>query len=337
MALAMGAAIAGMHYTGMAAAEFAGAATGGRHGGMALHGTEVTIGVIVGTVLILSMALVSAAREERARLLARERHARQAAESANRLKDEFLATLSHELRTPLNIVLGRTQMLRAYASDPTRVLETADAIIRNGEALRHVVEDLLDVSRMTLGGMQLDRQPVDVASLLDAAAASLHPGAIAKGVTLSVETAPGLPHLLGDPARLQQIIWNLLTNGVKFTPAGGEVRARLWRDPRHLLLSVADTGRGINDEFLPHVFDLFRQAEPAASRAQGGLGIGLSIVRRLVELHGGTVSAKSGGPGRGATFTIVLPLHPTRSQTVDVPSDVALLGQAAGTIDKPTG
>jgi diguanylate cyclase len=305
----MGFAIAGMHYTGMAAARFVPAALHVDHEALSLHTTGMSIGVITGTVVILSMALAGAAFDERARLLAREQHARREAESANRLKDEFLATLSHELRTPLNIILGRTQMLRAshVASDPVKVGDIAETITRNSEALRHVVEDLLDVSRMTVGGMHLDRQPVDVAALLEAATESIRLSAAAKSIQLIVESSNHLAPVMGDAARIQQVIWNLLTNAVKFTPTGGEVRASVRREGSVVVLTVRDTGCGINPGFLPHVFDMFRQAEPATSRTQGGLGIGLSIVRRLVELHGGTVSASSAGPQRGATFTVCLP------------------------------
>jgi diguanylate cyclase len=306
-AIVMGIAISGMHYTGMAAARFTPAAIDVQIGALSLHTTGMSISVIAGTFIILSMALAGAAFDERARLLASEQQARREAQAANRLKDEFLATLSHELRTPLNVILGRTQMLRVVAADPIKVADVADAIMRNGEALRHLVEDLLDVSRMTRGEIQLNLQPVDVAALLEAAAESIRPGANAKHIRLTVTFAPHLPRVVGDAARLQQVIWNLLNNAVKFTPPGGEVRAEVHRDRAHVVLSVVDTGRGINAAFLPHVFEMFRQAERPTSRTLGGLGIGLSIVRRLVELHGGTVSATSAGVDQGATFTVHLP------------------------------
>jgi signal transduction histidine kinase len=293
----------------MAAAQFTPTPLATERLGMpvALHSTGLAISVIFGTLVILSTALAGAAFDERARLLAMEQHARGEAEAANRLKDEFLATLSHEVRTPLNVILGRAQMLRAHARAPERVEETAEAITRNAQALQHVVEDLLDVSRMTLGGMHLERQPVDLAELVDAAAESLLAGASAKRIKVTIDAPRNLPRVFGDPARLQQVVWNLLTNAVKFTPPGGHGSAVLRRDGPHLVLSVTDSGRGIPADFLPHVFDMFRQAEPSANRTEGGLGIGLSIVRRLVELHGGTASAASPGVGRGATFTIVLP------------------------------
>jgi signal transduction histidine kinase len=328
-ATVMGIAISGMHYTGMAAAQFATAAPGIPHEGLSLHSSGMAIGVVAGTFVVLSMALAGAAFDERARLLALEQHARGQAEAANRLKDEFLATLSHELRTPLNVILGRAGMLRAHAADPTLVVHTADTITRNAEALKHVVEDLLDVSRMTLGGMHLDFQRVDMADLLRAAADSLRAGANAKGIRLTVRSSRGLPRVLGDPARLQQVIWNLLTNAVKFTPPGGHVHAALRRDGAHVLLAVTDTGRGIDPGFLPHVFEMFRQAEATTNRTEGGLGIGLSIVRRLVELHGGTVSAESTGVGHGATFIVRLPHQAAETAAAPEPQSVPLVADGS--------
>jgi signal transduction histidine kinase len=307
-AVVMGIAISGMHYTGMAAARFSPVPMDVDIQGMSLNASGMSIGVIAGTIVILSMALAGAAFDERARLLAKEQTARREAEAANRLKDEFLATLSHELRTPLNVILGCTQMLQGVvAGDPVKVLATADTIARNGEALRHLVEDLLDVSRITLGGMHLERQPVDIAALLQAASTSVLPAANAKSVRLIVKSSPPLPRVMGDPDRLQQVIWNLLQNAVKFTPAGGEIRVSVHGKGPHVVLSVTDTGCGISATFLPHVFEMFRQAEATRGRTEGGLGIGLSIVRRLVELHGGTVTVSSAGFDRGATFTVYLP------------------------------
>jgi signal transduction histidine kinase len=306
-AAVMGIAISGMHYTAMAAVAFTAAPLDVTATALSLHTSGVSIGVIMGTVVILSMALAGAAFDERARLLASEQHARHEADAANRLKDEFLATLSHELRTPLNVILGRTQMLRGVAGDPVKVIAVADTIMRNGEALRHLVEDLLDVSRMTLGGMHLERQSLDFLALVETAAGSVRPAAIAKSVRLTVSSCGQLPRVMADGERLQQVIWNLLNNAVKFTPPDGEIRADVRREGPHVVLSVSDTGLGINPVFLPYVFDVFRQAEPTSSRMHGGLGIGLSIVRRLVELHGGTVSASSRGLGQGATFTVYLP------------------------------
>jgi signal transduction histidine kinase len=306
-ATVMGFAIVGMHYTGMAAARFAPSALDPASGTLSLQSGGVTIAVIGGTLLILSVALAGAAFDERARLLAGEQSARRDAEAANRLKDEFLATLSHELRTPLNVIVGRAQMLRVVGGDPTKVAEIADTISRNGETLAHLVEDLLDVSRMTFGSVQLERRSIDLASLVETVAAGIQPAAEAKTIRFRVTTVPRVPRVIGDPLRLQQVVWNLVTNAVKFTPSGGEIRVIVRGTGSHVVLTVIDTGKGIDPAFLPHVFDMFRQAELATSRATGGLGIGLSIVRRLVELHGGTVSAESAGVGHGATFTVRLP------------------------------
>jgi signal transduction histidine kinase len=198
-------------------------------------------------------------------------------------------------------------MLRAVAHDPAQVLEMADTIARNGDALARLVEDLLDVSRMTLGGVTLEWQSTDLAMLVEQVANGIRPGAEAKAVKLVVVPGPRPPRVMGDPLRLQQVIWNLLTNGVKFTAPGGEIRAAVRKQGRDVVLTVADTGQGIDPAFLPHVFDMFRQSEPLNTRTHGGLGIGLSIVRRLVELHGGRVSVASAGAGRGATFTVSLP------------------------------
>ena len=309
-ALAMGTAIAGMHYTGMAAARFTPAATPPESGALLLHTGSMSIAVTIGTVVILSVALASAAFSERTRLLASEQQARRHAEEASRLKDEFLATLSHELRTPLNVIVGRTYMLRSIAHDPAQVIQAADTIARNGEALSHMVEDLLDVSRMTFGGVRLEWQSVDLPALLELALDAVKPGAEAKAIELAVAAGPRVPRVMGDQIRLQQVMWNLLTNAVKFTPAGGGILASVRHQGHHVVLTVTDTGQGIDPAFLPHVFDMFRQAEPTNTRSYGGLGIGLSIVRRLVELHGGQVSAASAGLGCGTTFTVSLPFQP---------------------------
>jgi signal transduction histidine kinase len=312
-AIVMGFAIVGMHYTAMAAASF-GPPTGVAQSGpgLLLPVQGLSVAVIAGTLLILGLALASAAIDERERLLEREQRARQDVEAASRLKDEFLATLSHELRTPLNVILGRTQMLRSIAHDG-RVRELTDMIERNGAALAKLVEDLLDVSRITLGHLRLDSQPLRLAELLTIAAQGVQPAAQAKEIQLTVNGSdPAV--VSGDPTRVQQIIWNLLTNAIKFTPPRGRVEATVTSGKGEVKLTVADNGRGIDPEFLPHVFEPFRQAEKSASRTQGGLGIGLSIVRHLVELHGGTVTAASRGPGHGSVFTVTLPpAHDSRT------------------------
>jgi diguanylate cyclase len=307
-ALIMGLAVVGMHYTGMAAAEFGAPAVDVPQLAVpGLHGQGLSIAVIAGTLLILGLALASAAIDERERLLAREQQARQEIEAASRLKDEFLATLSHELRTPLNVILGRTQMLRSLMHEHARARELTDMIERNGAALAKLVEDLLDVSRITLGHVRLDTQSIRLSDLLTVTAQSIQPAAQAKQIRLTVNAADGgVVH--GDQTRLQQIVWNLLTNAIKFTPQNGQVDASVSSHDGYAELTVIDSGRGISKAFLPHVFEPFRQAEPSTSRSAGGLGIGLSIVKHLVELHGGTIHATSEGEGRGSTFVVRLPL-----------------------------
>jgi diguanylate cyclase len=313
-ALIMGLAVVGMHYTGMAAAQFGPPATGAPQSLMpGLHVQGLSVAVIAGTLLILGLALASAAIDERERLLAREQQARQEIEAASRLKDEFLATLSHELRTPLNVILGRTQMLRSLVHDSTRARELTDMIERNGAALAKMVEDLLDVSRITLGHVRLDTQTIRLSDLLTQTTQSIQPAAQAKQIRLTV-TASDSSVVHGDQTRLQQIVWNLLTNAIKFTPQNGQVDASVRSHDGYAVLTVSDSGRGISKAFLPHVFEPFRQAEPSTSRSAGGLGIGLSIVKHLVELHGGTIAATSEGEGRGSTFVVSLPIaHDTGS------------------------
>jgi len=236
--------------------------------------------------------------------------ARKQTEEASRLKDEFLATVSHELRTPLTAVLGWSHLLRSgqlKGGDAERALETIE---RNARAQAQLIEDLLDVSRIVTGNLRLDVRPVEPASFIDPAVEALRPAAEAKGVRLQKVIDTGLSTVAGDPARLQQVVWNLLSNAVKFTPKGGRVQVRLERVDSHVEIAVSDTGAGIDPEFLPHVFERFRQADQKTTRAHGGLGLGLAIVRHLVELHGGTIDAESGGEGHGATFTVRLPVAP---------------------------
>ncbi|MGH9253838.1 MAG: GAF domain-containing protein [Vicinamibacterales bacterium] len=236
----------------------------------------------------------------------------QDAQEANRLKDEFLATLSHELRTPLNVMLGRARMLQKAAT--TESMQAAlNAIERNGAALTRLVEDLLDLSRITLGRLRLESAPVNMPDVIDAAVQGILPAATARSVALHVDANWSVPPITGDATRLQQVVWNLLVNAVKFTPQGGQVTLSLTAEPSDLVLRVSDTGSGIDPAFLPHVFEMFRQAQPAAERSHGGLGVGLSIVRRLVELHGGTVAVQSAGLGQGAAFTVRLPRWPAPS------------------------
>ncbi|HYY98551.1 MAG TPA: PAS domain S-box protein, partial [Pyrinomonadaceae bacterium] len=232
------------------------------------------------------------------------------AQEANRLKDEFLATVSHELRTPLTAILGWASMLRKTEFDRRTAQNALETIERNARAQSQIIDDLLDVSRIVTGKLRLDVRQVEPASFIDAAVESVRPAAEAKGVRLSKALDTGPVVLSGDPARLQQVVWNLLTNAVKFTPRGGRVELRLAREGSQFEITVSDTGAGISPEFLPYVFDRFRQADSSTTRRHGGLGLGLAIVRHLVELHGGTVRAESEGEGRGSSFTVTLPVAP---------------------------
>ena len=230
------------------------------------------------------------------------------AQEANRMKDEFLATLSHELRTPLTAILGWSSMLRANQLDAETARNALEAVERNAKSQRQIIEDLLDVSRIITGKLRLDVREIEPMAMIDAAIEAVRPAAEAKGVRIQKVLDAHNGTLMGDPTRLQQIFWNLISNAVKFTPQGGQVQIRLERIISHLEIAVSDTGQGIASEFLPYVFDRFRQADSTTTRKHGGLGLGLAIVRHLVELHGGTVRAKSDGAGQGATFTVTLPL-----------------------------
>jgi signal transduction histidine kinase/ActR/RegA family two-component response regulator len=231
------------------------------------------------------------------------------AQVANRLKDEFLAIVSHELRTPLNAIMGWASLLRTGRLDAARSEQALDTIERNVKTQAQIVADLLDVSRIITGKLALDVQPVDLVTVVEAALDVLRPAAVGKQIALEARLEP-LDPVSGDPQRLQQVIWNLLSNSVKFTPPGGRVEVTLARAGATARIQVRDTGQGIPADFLPHVFDRFRQADASTTRRHGGLGLGLAIVRHLVELHAGHVEAESLGEGRGATFTVVLPLRP---------------------------
>jgi len=248
------------------------------------------------------------AEQERARLLVRERTARAEAESANRAKDEFLATLSHELRTPLTAILGWARLLRGGNLPEGTAGGALETIERNARAQSQLIDDLLDVSRIVTGKLRLDTRPIEIGRIIEAAVESVRPAARAKNIRLEVELEPLGGPLLGDAGRLQQVAWNLLSNAVKFTPEGGRVGVLLRRAGPHAEVRVEDTGQGIGADFLPHVFDRFRQADGSTTRSHGGLGLGLAIARHLVELHGGAISADSDGEGRGASFTVRLPL-----------------------------
>jgi PAS domain S-box-containing protein len=253
------------------------------------------------------------AAEEREQLLRSERAARENAESANRLKDEFLATLSHELRTPLNAILGWAQLLAMGTATAEDFDEGLDAIQRNARVQAQLIEDLLDMSRIISGKVRLDVQWTDLAGVVDGAVDSLRPAAEAKSIRIRKILDPQAGPVSGDPTRLQQVIWNLLSNAIKFTPKNGTVDVLLERVNSHLEITVHDTGMGIAPELLPFVFERFRQADSSTTRAHGGLGLGLSIVKNLVELHGGRVSVKSPGEGQGSTFVVALPVAPMRS------------------------
>lgn len=255
------------------------------------------------------------AREERDRLLQTSQAARADAEAANRLKDEFLATLSHELRTPLNAMLGWARILSTGPVDPEDLQEGLAAIDRNAKMQVQIVDDLLDISRVISGNLRLDVQRVNLLEVIVAAIATVMPAAEAKGVQIKKVLDPLAGQVSGDPARLQQVVWNLLTNAVKFTPKGGRVQVLLERVNSHIELSVNDSGIGIKPEFLPHVFERFRQEDSSTTRRHGGLGLGLAIVKQLTELHGGSVRAKSPGEGQGATFVLSLPITVVHEDT----------------------
>jgi PAS domain S-box-containing protein len=252
------------------------------------------------------------AEEERAQLLAREQEARAQAEAANRLKDEFLATLSHELRSPLNAMLGWIRLLNSRKFDEKTTARAMETIERSAKSQAQLVEDLLDVSRIIRGQLRLNIRPIELISAIEAAIETVRPAAEAKEIGIQTRLDPVAGLVAGDSDRLQQIVWNLLSNAIKFTPKGGRVDVRLERVNSHVEIIVTDTGQGISTEFVPYVFERFRQADSSITRSYSGLGLGLAIVRHLVELHGGTVRADSPGEGQGATFTVKLPLMSLR-------------------------
>ncbi len=244
----------------------------------------------------------------RAALAIDNAQAYQEMESANRLKDEFLATLSHELRTPLNAVMGYVRLLKAGAITPEKAHQALDVIDRNAASLAQIVEDVLDVSRIISGKTRLEVQPIDLNTLLHDALASVTPAIEAKGLRLQLLCDSQVGPVSGDADRLRQVIWNLLSNATKFTPRGGRIQLRLERINSHVEIVVSDTGVGIPESFLPHIFERFRQAEGGTTRRHGGLGLGLAIARHLTEMHGGTIEAASDGEGKGSTFRVKLPL-----------------------------
>jgi CheY-like chemotaxis protein len=260
------------------------------------------------------------AEEERKQLLAREQAARAEAETANRLKDEFLATLSHELRTPLNAIIGWTSLLRKQKFSPEKAARALEIIERNAHVQTQLIEDLLDVSRIIRGQLRLNICPVDLNQIIETALDAVKPAADAKGIVLKSFLQPATGSANGDPDRLQQVVWNLLSNAIKFTSPEGRVSIYLeWLD-RDVQIRVQDTGKGLPKNVIPYIFDRFRQAEASTTRSHGGLGLGLAIVRHLVELHGGTVWCDSPGLGRGSTFTVQLPRQSVYQQEEDTES-----------------
>jgi len=239
---------------------------------------------------------------------ARQHELTEAADRANRLKDEFLATLSHELRTPLTAIIGWVDMLRSFDLDPVDSSHAVEVIQRNAQMQVKLIDDMLDVSRIITGKLRLNVQPVDLGTIISAAVETLRPAAQAKKIPLQVQIDAATGQVSGDSDRLQQVAWNIISNAIKFTPKGGRVVVRVARVESQAEVTVSDTGQGIAPEFLPHVFDRFQQADATTTRAFGGLGLGLAIVRQLVDLHGGTVRVESAGKGLGATFTVTLPL-----------------------------
>jgi PAS domain S-box-containing protein len=246
--------------------------------------------------------------DERARLLVREQAARTEIERASRLKDEFLAVLSHELRTPLNAVLGYAHLLTSRALPPERSAHALDAIQRNAQAQARLVESLLDLSRIMAGKLELDRERVDLSTVVNAAIDVIRPEADAKGISVDVEMPTSGIALVGDGGRLQQVFWNLLSNAVKFSPRSGRVGLRVAQQDSEVRVQVSDNGKGIEPDFLPHVFERFKQSDSHKGRSPVGLGLGLALVREMVQAHGGTVVAESPGDGHGSTFTVTLPL-----------------------------
>ena len=279
-----------------------------------------TVASIIGVVQDITPAkeLEAALRrqsDENARLFEAAQKSREIAETANRLKDDFLATVSHELRTPLNAIMGWARLLGMGTLDASQQARAIETIERNAVVQQRIIEDILDVSRIVTGKIRLEMSSIDLLPAVQAAIDSVRPAAVARGVTVDTQVDEAIGRIVGDSSRVQQIVWNLVSNAIKFTPRGGAVSVRLRRDGASAELVVADTGKGIPPEFLPHVFDRFRQGDASTTRTQGGLGLGLAIVRHLTELHGGSVEATSEGDGCGATFTIRLPLDDERVES----------------------
>jgi signal transduction histidine kinase len=271
-------------------------------------------GRIVGCVLVFrDITLRKVADDERRRLLESERAARAEAERASLLKDEFLATLSHELRAPLNAILGWSRLLDTKRSDPETLAKGLEVITRNATLQADLIADLLDMSRIDSGKFRLDVTEVDLSEVVNAGLDAIRHAADAREIDIRTEIHPTTDTIRGDARRLQQVVWNLLSNAVKFTPRGGHITVALSRTNAHASIEVRDTGIGIRPEFLPHLFERFRQGDASAARKHDGLGLGLAIVKHVVELHGGSVKAESAGEGQGATFVVELPIRVTHA------------------------
>jgi signal transduction histidine kinase/ActR/RegA family two-component response regulator len=348
-AVVMGAAIAGMHYIGMAAASFpVGSICRAAGQGYSQNALAAMVGatslLLLGTTLLVAIydarlearseavRLLQATAIERQSLLARERAARAEAERLSAMKDDFLAILSHELRTPLNAILGWTQLLRQGGRGEADMRRGMEVIERNARAQAQLIDDLLDMNRIISGRMRLEHALLQPASFIHAALETVRPMALKKGIRIDAELDEAAGPVSGDAARLQQVMWNLLANAVKFTPEGGAVRVALASKGQgeSIEITVADDGIGIAPDFLPHVFDRFRQADSSTARRHGGLGLGLAIARQLVELHGGTITVASEGEGRGAKFTVRLPRAALRADAPAAPIDAAPATSLAG-------
>ncbi|NJN16286.1 MAG: PAS domain-containing protein [Oscillochloris sp.] len=278
--------------------------------------------------LLQQLAQLAAIALEKQLLFEQELAARAQAEEANRLKDEFLATVSHELRTPLTALLGYAQLMQWRKRDEAYIARTLTKIVSSAKAQAQIIEDLLDISRIVSGKLRLDPNPIDLGDVIHNALDTVRPAVEAKSIRLQIELDGQAMMIVGDANRLQQVVWNLLSNATKFTPSGGIITVRLERDDHYARLSISDTGQGIAPEFLPFVFEQFRQAESSSNRVHGGLGLGLALVRHLVELHGGTVAAASAGANQGAIFTVRLPLAPLAVATTPAGDE-----RAAATVD----
>ncbi|MBV8453341.1 MAG: response regulator, partial [Deltaproteobacteria bacterium] len=296
------------------------------------------------------ITLQKRADEERERIIAREEAARRTAEEANRLKDDFLATVSHELRNPLNSIVGWAGLLRSGKLDEKTIARAVDAILRGAQAQDQIISDLLDIARIVNGRLRLDIRPVQLIEVLESTIDAIRPTAEAKQIRLQALLDPSASPLAGDPDRLRQVFWNLLSNAVKFTLKNGRIQIVSQRLNSHIEIVVSDSGIGIEPEFLPYVFDRFRQGDSGSNRQSSGLGLGLAIVRNLVELHGGTVRVESKGRGQGASFTVRLPtlialtagdkeerVHPTAEEIPSAETGPSLMNLRVLVVDDEAG